>query len=100
MSELTDLRARVLASPGAFATLEADCHLPFPDGSFAAGQARLRRAWESVEDLLHALRGENWTLEVAEEQARQDRINFDSVIAENERRESKLKRNNDLEDAA
>ncbi|MDP3196135.1 hypothetical protein [Tabrizicola sp.] len=104
MSELTDLRARILASPGSFHLLESDAHLPFPDGSIAAGQARLRKMWESVEDLTHALRGEGLTLEEADEMARQDRINFDLLIAENDRREDRDRRarnrDNDLEEAA
>jgi hypothetical protein len=102
MSDLNDLRARVLASPGAFALLEADAHLPFPDGSFAAGQARLRKAWESMDDLLHALRGEGLTLEEAEELARQCRVNFDALIEEDDRRDAlaRKKRSTDLDEEA
>ncbi len=92
MPDLIDLRNRVCASPGAFHLLEADARLPFPDDAFTAVQARLRRAWDSVEDLTHALRGEHLTEEEAEELARQDRRRWDELIAEDERREAEARK--------
>lgn len=85
--ELIALRARVCASPGAFHLLEADSMLPFDDDAFAAGQARFRRMYDSVEDLTHALRGEHLTEEEAAALAAEDRRRWDELIAEDERRE-------------
>ena len=86
MAELIALRNRVCSSPASFFLLEADARLPFPDDADSAVQSRLRRSWDSIDDLIHALRGEKLTEEQAMELASEDRARWDALIAEEDRR--------------
>lgn len=90
-SELIALRDRVCSSPGAFYLLEADARLPFPDDEDSAVQSRLRRSWDSPEDLAHALRGESLSEEQAMKLASEDRARWDALIEEEDRRRGRAK---------
>jgi hypothetical protein len=101
MEEIEALRARVFASEGAMWLLEMDAWLGLHSDAKAAWRSKFAKALWSKEDLTYALeRGEGLTFEEAREISRADAANYDAVLAEDERRESKLKRNNDLEEAA
>jgi hypothetical protein len=86
---LDELRARVVASPGAWTLFEKDAYLPFPENAYRAGQLRLAKAWEDPECLIHALRGEGLTEDEADAVAREDRIRWDALVEENDRREAR-----------
>lgn len=95
MRDLEHLQERVLASPGAWLLLQADAALPFPEDAVRAAGLRFNRAWESAEDLTHALRGEGLTeLEVQTVIAR-DRMSWDALITENDKREQRTNREKD-----
>lgn len=95
MDDLTALQERVIASPAAWFLLQADAALPFDDDAHRAAQLRLDRAFDDADDLAHALRGEGLTEEQAHEIASQDRKEWDSLITENNRRETRANREKD-----
>lgn len=102
MEEIVALRTRVFESEAAMWLLEMDPWLGLELDAHAAWRSRLAKALWCKEDLLHALRGEGLTIEQAEELARQDRANFDALIAEDEAREARERRarNRDFEEEA
>ena len=101
-TELAELQSRVHASYSAFLLLEFYAALPYPDGARLAAAERMKRAWESVDDLKHALRGEYLAEAAVIALAKEDRANFDALIEEDSRRDAlaRKKRNTDLVEEA
>jgi hypothetical protein len=69
------LQARVVASPGAWAMLEADAYAPLDADAHRAARLRLERLWESEVALSHALRGEHLNEVQAHALASKERTN-------------------------
>lgn len=98
---LDELRIRVLNDAGAWTLLQADCALEYPEGAVRAVRQRLDSAWESVEDLTYALRGEGKDAAEIEAIISADTARMDELLAEDARRAAKeARRDEDAEEVA